>query len=241
MRQQPARQLYRMRAMDATLVWLKRDLRLRDPASLHAAQGARAAAAVYVIEPDWLASAEFSSSHLQITLQCLAELRSALAARGLPLLVRVGAVPAVFDALQRRFPFTQLLSHEETGPGWTRARDLEVAAWCRARGVAWQAVPQTAVVRRLRGRAGWAGRWARRKDAPALPAPSVFHGAAAFSLADLPDLPTPAALGVAPPWQALQPVGEDAAWSTLAGFLAGRGPSSARPTTRRPSSTSALR
>lgn len=212
-----------MPGMDSALVWLKRDLRLRDHAPLHTAQGARSAAAVYVVEPAWLASPEFSASHLQFTLGCLAGLRSALAARGLPLLVRVGSVPAVFDALQREFAFTQLLSHEETGSGWTYRRDLAVAAWCRARGVTWHELPQTGVVRRLRGRAGWAGRWAQRMDAPALPAPSAFRGAAAFALADLTDLPTPAALGVAPPLQVLQPAGEEAAWATLTDFLAGRG------------------
>ena len=212
-----------MRAMDTALVWLKRDLRLRDHAPLHAAQAARAAAAVYVIEPAWLGSPEFSASHLQFTLAGLAGLRRDLAARGLPLLVRVGAAPAVFDTLQREFPFTRLLSHEETGPGWSYRRDLDVAAWCRARGVAWLETPQTGVVRRLRARAGWAARWAQRMDAPALPAPTAFRGAAAWALADLPDLPTAAALGVAPPSQALQPAGEDAAWAVLSSFLAGRG------------------
>jgi hypothetical protein len=61
-----------MRVMDNAVVWLERDLRLRDHAPLHAAQSARAAAALYVIEPAWLASPEFSPSHLQFTLQCLA-------------------------------------------------------------------------------------------------------------------------------------------------------------------------
>ncbi|MDP2006760.1 MAG: FAD-binding domain-containing protein [Rubrivivax sp.] len=209
--------------MDTALVWLKRDLRLRDHAPLHAAQGARAAVALYVIEPAWLASPEFSSSHLHFTLQCLAGLRAELAARGLPLLVRVGEVPAVFDALRREFPFSQLLSHEETGPGWSYTRDGAVAAWCRAQGVAWQETPQTGVVRRLRTRAGWAGRWAQRMDAPALAAPAGFCGAAAFPLADLADLPALSTLGVAPLTQTLQPGGEAAAWATVDSFFAGRG------------------
>ncbi len=204
--------------MERTLVWLKRDLRQRDHAPLHAAQTASAAAALYVIEPEWLASPEFSASHLHFSLQCLAELRRALAARGLPLLLRVGTVPAVFDALQREFAFTQLLSHEETGPGWTYARDIAVADWCRARGVAWQEWPQTGVVRRLRTRQGWAGRWAQRMNAGALPAPLGYSGAAL----DMHDLPTLADVGVQPLTQALQAAGETAAWAELHSFLQGR-------------------
>ena len=38
---------------------------------------------------------------------------------------------------------------------WTYARDRRVGAWARANGVAWQEMPQCAVVRRLRSRDGW--------------------------------------------------------------------------------------
>ncbi len=209
--------------MHTALVWLKRDLRLRDHAPLHAAQAAGAAAALFVIEPAWLASPEFNASHLQFTLDGLAELRSDLALRGLPLLVRVGEVPAVLQQLRAEWPFEHLLSHEETGTAWSYARDIAVAQGCRAQGVVWQELPQTGVVRRLRSRQGWAGRWAQRMDAPPLPAPERFRGAAVWPVADLPDLPTLASLQVPAPAQALPRAGEAAALATLQDFLAGRG------------------
>jgi deoxyribodipyrimidine photo-lyase len=202
-----------------TLAWLKRDLRMRDHAPLAALAAADAAAALFVIEPAWLASPEFSPQHVAHTLACLTELRADLAARGLPLLVRVGEVPAVFDELRRDFAFTELHSHEETGSGWTYARDQAVAHWCRARGVVWHEHAQTGVVRRLRTRLGWAGRWAQRMDAEAVPQPASWRGAAL----DLHDLPSMRVLGVAAPQQTLPPAGEAAAWATLDGFLAGRG------------------
>ena len=210
--------------MPTTLVWLKRDLRLRDHAPLHAAHAAQCeAAALFVIEPAWLGSAEFSPSHLHFTLQGLAELRRELAARGLPLLVRVGEVPAVLQQLRAEWPFERLLSHEETGSGWTYARDIAVARWCQAQGVAWQEFAQTGVVRRLRSRQGWAGRWAQRMDAAALPAPGAFRAARPWPASSLPDLPTLHSLGVPAPTQALQPAGEAAAQTTLQDFVAGRG------------------
>jgi deoxyribodipyrimidine photo-lyase len=212
--------------METALVWLKRDLRLHDHAPLHAAQGARAAAALFVIEPAWLHSPEFSASHLHFTLQSLAELRQGLAARGLPLLVRVGEVPAVLQHLHAEWSFQHLLSHEETGTGWSYQRDIAVSRWCRGQGVAWQEFTQTGVVRRLATRQGWAGRWAQRMDAPLLPAPTQFRAATGFSgaaLADQPDLPTLASLGVPPLTQTLQPAGETAARATLLSFITGRG------------------
>ena len=204
--------------MPTALVWLKRDLRCRDHAPLAAAQGCDGAAALFIIEPAWLASAEFDASHLDFTLQCLAELRSALAARGLPLLVRVGPALQVLSALRCEFAYSHLFSHEETGPGWTYDRDREVAAWCRSQGIVWQEWPQTGVVRRLRSRQGWAGRWAQRMNAPQAAALQGFSGAA-LAQADLPNL---AELGVAKHGKALQPAGESAAWQVLDSFTAGR-------------------
>ncbi len=208
--------------MTASLVWFKRDLRVRDHAALAAVStraGCSTAAGLFVIEPDWLASPEFSPSHWAHTQACLNELRADLAARGLPLLVRVGAVPAVLDALRRDFDFTELHSHEETGSGWTCARDIAVGHWCRAQNVDWHEHAQTGVVRRLRTRQGWAGRWAQRMNAVPADTPVGFHGARL----DVDDLPTLRALGVAAPKQTLPPAGEAAAWGTLHSFLAGRG------------------
>ncbi len=200
------------------VVWLKRDLRSRDHAPLAAAAAADEALALYVVEPAWLASPECHPRHVAWTLAALAELRQALAARGLPLVVRVGDVPQAFDALRREFAFTHLFSHEETGPGWTYDRDRAVAAWCRARGVAWQEFAHTGVIRRLRSRNGWAQRWQQRMDAPEIPMPAGWRGARVpvEALPSLRDLDLPA---VEPPTAA----GERAAWATLASFLAARG------------------
>jgi len=208
-----------MRRMPAhAIVWFKRDLRLRDHAALTAAAACDSAAGLYVIEPQWLASPEFDGQHLAFTLACLAELRAGLAAHGLPLLVRVGSLPQVFDELRREFGFTHLLSHEEIGPGWTYARDKTVAAWCRARGVHWREWPQTGVVRPLTSRNGWAARWATRMNAAELPAPAGFAGAALA----VHDLPTLASLGVAPHGKSIQRAGEGAARAVLDGFVQGR-------------------
>lgn len=202
------------------LIWLKRDLRLHDHAPLTAAADFDAAAALYVIEPAWLASPECDGAHVAFVLDGLAELRSTLAERGLPLLVRVGEVREVLDALRAHFPFTDLLSHEETGPGWSYARDRAVAAWCRERSVRWREWPQNGVVRRLRSRDGWARQWHARMSISPLSPPAGFRGASGLRVEALPDLPS---LGLAPHGKTLQPAGERAARATLRSFLDHRG------------------
>ena len=202
------------------LVWFKRDLRSVDHAPLYAAALCDAAAGLFVIEPEWLASPEFDAQHLDFTLQSLAVLRSTLAALGLPLWVRVGSVVPVFDALRREFEFSHLLSHEETGSGWTYSRDIAVAEWCLARSVLWHESPQNGVVRRLKSRFGWARRWAMRMNEPMIATTLAFPGAgASASRLLLDDLPTTSTLGVAAHGRALQLGGEPAAQATLDSFL----------------------
>jgi deoxyribodipyrimidine photo-lyase len=126
----------------------------------------------------------------------------------------------VLQDLRREFAFTHLFSHEETGPGWSYARDLAVADWCRHQGVAWLEQPQTGVVRRLRSRNGWAARWAQRMQAPEAAPAQGFKAPAGFEPNAVPTLHQ---LGLAALGAALPPGGERAAWATLGSFLGGRG------------------
>ncbi len=197
------------------LIWFKRDLRMHDHAPLAQAALHEQCVGLYVIEPKWLTSPEFDAQHLDFVLQCLAPLRASLAKRSLPLLVRVGSALTVLTQLRSEFAFTHLLSHEETGSGWTYTRDKIVADWCAVQGVLWQQWPQTGVVRPLRSRTGWAGQWAARMDAPQLAAPSGFAGA---QLA-MGDLPTLRALGVEPHNRALPAAGEKAGLAALRSFV----------------------
>jgi deoxyribodipyrimidine photo-lyase len=212
----PARATPRPRA----LVWFKRDLRIHDHAPLVAAQAQGEALALFIIEPAWLQSPECDASQVDFALTCLSELRAALAQRGLPLLVRVGAAVSVLAQLHGEVGFTELFSHEETGSGWSYARDIEVAAWCQAHHILWQEFTQTGVVRRLRSRSGWALRWQARMDAPLQVLQGGFQSALPL---DQPALPTLASLGLAPHGKTLQAAGEKAARRTLTSFLQERG------------------
>ena len=218
----------------SALVWFKRDLRIADHAPLAEAAHCDAALALFIIEPAWLESPECHPRHVAWLLECLAELRTSLAQRGLPLLVRVGEATEVMTELRREFPFTHLFSHEETGPGWSYARDKAVVRWCQVQGVAWTEWPQTGVVRRLKDRRGWATLWQKRMDAPAVPVPAGFRLPTDFKracLSDLlPQLPTLRDLGLSPlpaaPEKAGTPLrrgalqaGEEAAHQVLQSFL----------------------
>lgn len=204
----------------AALVWFKRDLRVRDHAALAEALHFDNALGLVVIEPQWLDSPECDPRHVGFLLDCVAALQRDLAQRGLPLQVRIGAMPQVLQSLRHEFAFTHLFSHEETGPGWSYTRDLVVADWCRSQGVNWTELPQTGVVRRLRSRTGWACRWAQRMNAPEAAAAVGYHAPAGMQAGAVPKLRD---LGLPALGAPLPPGGERAAWAVLDGFLAGRG------------------
>ena len=148
-----------LRATRPSVVWFKRDLRVFDHVPLAAAAERGPVIPLYVVEPELWAQTDASHRQFVFARACAAELSEALAARGVPLAVRMGSVVDVLEQLHRDYQFADLWSHEETGNAWTFARDRAVAAWCRAHGVTWHEAAQTGVVRRLKSRDGWAKRW----------------------------------------------------------------------------------
>ena len=208
------------------VVWLKRDLRVRDHRPLVkacevAAHGGPPIVPLYVFEPSYWAVREHSAPQLAFIVECLDALREELRARGGDLFVRVGELPEVFEALHRERPFARLLSHRETGARVTFDRDQRVEAWCAARNVPWEESDQTGVVRRLASRDGWAARWTKRMRRPLLPAPE--HVPVPGDV-DGGRLPTADALGVTPRTLVeRQPGGEREGLATLKSFLRVRG------------------
>jgi deoxyribodipyrimidine photo-lyase len=144
------------------IVWFKRDLRSFDHRPLLEASLRGPVLPLYVVEPDLWRQPDSSVRQWEFCRECLVELRAALGGLGQPLVVRIGAIEQVLERAHRQFGVAGLWSHEETGNGWTYARDRRVADWARQHGIEWQEIPQFGVTRRLSRRTGWAKRWEER-------------------------------------------------------------------------------
>lgn len=203
------------------VVWFKRDLRIADhrPLVLAAAQGP--VLPLYIAEPGLWAQDDASARQWAFAAESLAELQAALGSLGQPLCVVRGDAVAVLGRIHERHGIAALWSHEETGNGWTYARDKAVARWARAAGVAWHELPQTGVIRRLKSRHGWARAWDRRMAEPLTAPPAALEPLGS----DWPvRIPTAADLGLAPdPCPHRQTGGRAAGLETLASFLERRG------------------
>jgi deoxyribodipyrimidine photo-lyase len=208
------------------VVLFKRDLRVHDHRPLREASRRGRVLPLYVVEPELWAQPDASARQWAFCAESLRDLQQDLAALGVPLHVRVGEVIGVLAELLRHVAIAGLWSHEETGNGWTYARDRALASWCRTQGVAWQQSPQNGVVRALPTRDGWARHWESRMGQPPLGVPPHLEGPTGLALAPLPPagLPTAADLGLPPdPCPGRQPGGRKAALELLNSFLRERG------------------
>lgn len=199
-----------------TLVWFKRDLRVRDHPALASAARQGAVCPVYIIEPDAWRQSDSSGRHFAFLRESLGDLRQDLHQLGATLCLRVGDAVEVLERLRQQTGARRMVSHEETGNGWSYARDRRVALWARANGVAWEEFAQSGVVRRLNGRDGWA---ARRNAFVAQPQtqPIRIEAAAPLRSDDIPDLCAP------DPCPQRQSGGRRAAEACLSSFLSERG------------------
>lgn len=126
---------------------------------------------LYIVEPEYWRLADTSTRQWLFTADCLHSLRQALGELGQPLVVRVGEAVDVLDQLCRTHAIEEMVSHEETGNGWSYERDLRVRAWARRKAIRWVELSQSAVVRGLKSRDGWAARRNRSMAVTPLQAP----------------------------------------------------------------------
>ncbi|MFQ6540051.1 FAD-binding domain-containing protein [Aphanothece stagnina] len=203
------------------VMWFKRDLRVTDHRPLLEASRHGPVLPLVVIEPELWRQPDASARQWAFCAESLIDLGQELACLGQPLVVRVGEVEEVLERARRRFGIGGLWSHEETGNGWTYARDRRVAAWARRHGITWRQCRQFGVIRRLPSRDGWARRWQELMGEPLSPPPPRLPCLEGVDPGTLPDA---AALGLADdPCPGRQPGGRREGLALLESFLQHRG------------------
>lgn len=150
------------------VVWLKRDLRLRDHAPLQAALAAEQGdhLILYVHEPEVWRHPAYSGRHARFVREGLADLNAQLAAFGTRVHEWTGDPVKLFQHWAARGELTAVFSYMETGLKVTYDRDKAVAKVLRAAGVPWLEFQQNGVHRGRRDRTGWREAWYRFMTAP---------------------------------------------------------------------------
>ena len=160
------------RQTPVAVVWLKRDLRLRDHAALSMAMEAHKQVLVmYVEEPSLLRDPHVSPRHQTFVRQSIMDLNQQLDGLNSKVLAVCGEVIPVLEKLQEHFQFSALYSHFETGLAVTYQRDLAVAQWCKERNIVWKEYRQQGVFRGLQNRKKWLSLWTELMNQPQFPFP----------------------------------------------------------------------
>ncbi|WP_286785979.1 MULTISPECIES: deoxyribodipyrimidine photo-lyase [Pseudomonas] len=123
------------------LIWFRSDLRAQDNSALHAALGAGPTIAVYLIAPGQWRRHDDADCKVDFWLRNLAELRGALGALNVPLLIRQAddwsAAPRLLAALCREHEIRAVQVNDEYGVNES-ARDAAVEQALKADGVAFR-------------------------------------------------------------------------------------------------------
>jgi deoxyribodipyrimidine photo-lyase len=206
------------------LVWLKRDLRLRDHEALfNASAGGNPVLLIYIIEPILLDDPHYDIRHWRFVWQSLLDINQQLSPFNGQLLVLHGEVTSVFAQLNDLLPIQNIYSHQEIGLINTFERDKAVRVWCDEKAIQWSEFDYGAVIRGLTQRQDWDKNWQKRMrhacfDRPLAEIDFISPTHRIFQQQEL-EIPTQ--------WQTPNPQfqagGEKRAWHTLHHFFTERG------------------
>jgi deoxyribodipyrimidine photo-lyase len=157
-----------------SVVWLKRDLRLKDHQPLTAALDAEfPVLLLYILEDELVSDDHYSSRHFQFVAQSLEDLDDELSPYDTQVLKVRGEALEILSLIHAHVGLRALYSHEETGIQKTYQRDQRVAAWCQEHGIKWYEFQSNGVQRGRKNREDWKKQWYAWMKAPALPAPGL--------------------------------------------------------------------
>jgi deoxyribodipyrimidine photo-lyase len=148
---------------DISIIWLKRDLRIRDHQALSAAINEKLPLlAVYIFEPSLSFHYDFDIRHWQFVYQSLQDLKK----EGLPVVIFHQEALQVFEDLLNHFRIKKVFSHQETGVQLTFERDLEIKKWFKSKNIKWNEYQSNGVIRGIKNRDGWDAAWFKTMSAP---------------------------------------------------------------------------
>jgi deoxyribodipyrimidine photo-lyase len=143
-----------------SVVWFKRDLRLRDHAPLQQAINTRRPVLLlYIAEPDLLADPHYDVRHWRFIRQSIQDMNRQLKPFSGRVVKLSGDALTILANVHQQYHIESLHSHEETGLAKTFDRDRAVADWCKQAGIDWQETPTGAVQRGLMHRRSWDQHW----------------------------------------------------------------------------------
>ncbi len=143
-----------------SIVWLKRDLRLRDHEALaRAIDAGFPVLLLYCFEPSLIQAPQSEDRHWRFVWESLQDMQKGLAEFNGRVEVLHAELEEVFSVLADHFQIQGVYSHQETGLKITYDRDLRMKDLLQSRNIPWYEFLQQGVERGRRNRDRWNNLW----------------------------------------------------------------------------------
>lgn len=143
------------------VVWLKRDLRLKDHQPIFlATQEVHPFILLYIYEPSLIQNEHTDERHWRFVGQSLSDIDKSLQKQGQKLSIAYGEARDIFSQLVELFDVKNIYSHEESGLSLTYLRDQELNKLFKKFNINWFECQSNAVIRGLNNRKTWDKEWA---------------------------------------------------------------------------------
>ncbi|EAR12948.1 putative deoxyribodipyrimidine photolyase [Polaribacter irgensii 23-P] len=204
------------------IVWLKRDLRLRDHVPLHTAeQKGVPYIIIYFFEPSIIEYPDTSPRHLQFVYHSLKSLDKGLANYNRKVEVFYGEAMDIFNFLNTHYSIQQLFSYQESGLKKTWQRDKKIRAFCAINNIYWEESQRDGIIRGLKNRDTWNKRWHAAMHTPILK--NNYSVSKLNTVEHAYVLPQELVAKLENYPKHYQPAGEENAWRYLTSFTQKRG------------------
>jgi deoxyribodipyrimidine photo-lyase len=202
--------------MACTLLWFRRDLRLRDhPALVRAAQRG-AVLPVFILDPSLLHHPETGSARVAFLLDCLRSLDQALRQRGGYLILRYGQPEQILPELVRQTKADGVYALEDAERLYGRVRDERVNQIFEREGLRIRWFTCAGLVHELMDYATYREGWFQEMQRAILPIPREIMTPPGIQTEPIPNLET---LGLIPDGKPIPEGGAQAAHALLKQFL----------------------
>lgn len=149
------------------IVWLKRDLRIRDHEAILAAEKSKIPyILVYLFEPAQISHPDYSLRHLQFIYISAKELKRELAKHGRQMHICYADALDFFKYALDKRSINTVFSYQESGVELSWNRDKEVAALFKTNNVQWKELQKDGIRRGISNRSGWDKAWYARMNTP---------------------------------------------------------------------------
>ena len=139
-----------------SIVWFKKDLRVRDNlALLSGSKTNLPVLPLYIFEKDYWRQDFSSQRHWEFIYDCLIDLNIDLNKIGQSLIIKNGKAKNIFENIIKNYNVQFVFAHQETGNDWTFIRDEEIRTLFKKNKISFKEFPTNGVVRGLKNRDEW--------------------------------------------------------------------------------------